>query len=132
MLFHPTHITFLYVVMQGLPPTLLEFQNRSNAVRTLSDILYGRRKYVLCINTVMPSLCINLRIIQQTLTEEVCATPLLLATLSIFLQLNNNTFSEKLTVYYSMLYGRVKKRNCFTVLYNDHTNKLLLLNIFHT
>ena len=43
-------MAFSYVVMQSLPPTLLEFENSTNAVCTLADILYGRKKYVHCAN----------------------------------------------------------------------------------
>ena len=32
--------------MQRLPPKIPEFKNCSSSVRALSDILYGRRKYV--------------------------------------------------------------------------------------
>ena len=44
--FHFSQMAFAYVVMQSLPPTLLEFENCTNAVCTLADILYGRKKYV--------------------------------------------------------------------------------------
>ena len=51
--FHFSQMAFAYVVMQSLPPTLLEFENCTNAVCTLADILYGRKKYVHFPNSLM-------------------------------------------------------------------------------
>ena len=39
-------MAFSYTVMPSLLPTLLEFENCTNAVSTLADILYGRKRYM--------------------------------------------------------------------------------------